>query len=76
MKGTLDNRLAALRALLGGSTNVARNWERTMTVIIPLLLALAFLSFALGAFGVTSRVNLVAAGLALWVLSALLSISR
>jgi hypothetical protein len=35
------------------------------------LLALAFLSFVLGAFGVPARVNLVAAGLALWVLTQL-----
>lgn len=32
------------------------------------LLALAFLLFVLATFGVTARVNLLAAGLAVWVL--------
>jgi len=43
-----------------------------MSAVTRLLLVLAFLSFALAAFGVTSRVNLIAAGLALWVLATLL----
>jgi|RhiMethySRZTD1v2_1073278.scaffolds.fasta_scaffold1423256_2 hypothetical protein len=33
------------------------------------LLILAFVLFAIAAFNTTSRVNLVAAGLAVWVLS-------
>jgi hypothetical protein len=37
-----------------------------------LLLLLAFLCFALASLGVASRFNLVAVGLALWVLSILL----
>jgi hypothetical protein len=36
-----------------------------------ILLILAFLLFAVAACGVQSRVNLTAAGLALWVLSAI-----
>lgn len=41
-----------------------------MTVQLFLLL-LAFLLFVLGAIGVTSRVNLVSAGLAVWVFAAI-----
>lgn len=37
-----------------------------------ILLAFAFVFFALAAFNVTARWNLVAAGLAFWVLSILL----
>lgn len=37
-----------------------------------LLLVMAFLLFVLGAIGIPSRVNLVAAGLACWVLTLLL----
>jgi hypothetical protein len=37
------------------------------------LLVLAFLSLVLAAFGVPSRINLVAAGLALWVLAVLIA---
>lgn len=40
--------------------------------IQALLLILACLLFILAAFGVSSRVNLVAAGLALWVASQLI----
>lgn len=36
-----------------------------------ILLLLAFISFVLGAIGVQSRVNLIACGLALWVLGLL-----
>lgn len=42
-----------------------------MISIHLILLVLAFLCFVLAAFGVPSRVNLTAAGLALWVLSIL-----
>jgi len=38
-----------------------------------MLLLVAFLCFAAATFGVTARVNLTAAGLALWMLSLLLS---
>jgi len=38
-----------------------------------LLLFIAFVCFVLAAFGVTSRVNLTAAGLALWTLSLLVA---
>lgn len=42
-------------------------------MLTTLLLLLAFISFVLAAFGASvSRVNLVALGLALWVLSILL----
>ena len=44
-----------------------------MTVINLLLLLVAFILFVLAAFGVGSRVNLVAAGLALWVLVPLIA---
>lgn len=37
-----------------------------------ILMFLAFLAFVLAAFGVVSRVNFVAAGLAFWVLTLLL----
>jgi len=45
--------------------------EGTMPSVKWVLLLLAFIAFALSAAGVTSRVNLVAAGLALWVLTLL-----
>lgn len=41
-------------------------------MLTTVLLALAFLCFALAAFGVGARVNLVAVGLALWVLTELI----
>lgn len=41
-------------------------------MITMLLLLLAFVCFVLAAFGVSSRVNLVAVGLALWVLTELI----
>jgi hypothetical protein len=37
-------------------------------VLTMLLLAVAFVLFVLATFGVTARVNLLAAGLAVWVL--------
>ena len=40
-----------------------------MASVHLLLLVVAFLLFALAAVGIPSRVNLTAAGLALWVLS-------
>jgi hypothetical protein len=40
-----------------------------------LLLALALLCFVLAAFGVAARVNLLAAGLALWVLVQFLALA-
>lgn len=40
-----------------------------MVVVHAALPAAAFVCFALGAAGVGSRVNLVAVGLALWVLT-------
>lgn len=43
-----------------------------MITVRLILLVLAFISLVLGAFGVASRVNLVAAGLALWVLAVLI----
>lgn len=45
-----------------------------MISLHTLLLALAFVCFFLAAFGVGSRINLVAFGLALWVLSLLLRV--
>jgi len=39
------------------------------------LLALAFVLFVLSAFGVASRVNLLALGLAVWVLVQLLALT-
>lgn len=41
-------------------------------MITMLLLLLAFVCFTLAAFGVSSRLNLVAVGLALWVLTELI----
>jgi hypothetical protein len=41
--------------------------EGPMPAVKWILQLLAFVSFTLAAFGVQSRVNLVAAGLALWV---------
>jgi hypothetical protein len=43
-----------------------------MLTVAALLLLLAALCFGAAAFGVSSRVNLVAAGLFLWVVSLLL----
>lgn len=44
-----------------------------MTITIAVILEfLAFLCFVAAAFGVQARVNLVAAGLALWILSLLI----
>lgn len=40
-----------------------------MVTLRLLLLIVAFICFLLGAIGVVSRVNLIAAGLALWVLT-------
>jgi hypothetical protein len=47
-----------------------------MHTAAALLLALALILFVLAAFGVSSRVNLLAAGLAFWVLSQLVAIWR
>jgi len=44
-----------------------------MITLRLLLLVLAFISFAIAAFGVPSRVNLIAVGLALWVLTLLIA---
>lgn len=44
--------------------------------LTTLLLVLAFICFILAAVGVSSRVNLVALGLALWVLTLLLGAPR
>jgi hypothetical protein len=49
------------------------NPEVAMLNIRFVLLVLAFLSLGAAAVGVPSRVNLVAAGLALWVLAVLIS---
>lgn len=43
-----------------------------MLTLRLVLLLLAFVAFVLAAFGVPSRVNLIAAGLAVWVLALLL----
>ena len=43
-----------------------------MTLIVTILLILALASFVIEAIGVESRVNLIALGLALWVLSVLI----
>lgn len=43
-----------------------------MLSLHALLLILAFVSFALAAIGVSSRVNLVALGLCFWVLTLLI----
>lgn len=40
-----------------------------MLILTVILLTLAFLCFAAATFGVSANVNLVAAGLAFWVLS-------
>jgi hypothetical protein len=42
-----------------------------MLTLVVILRVLAFLCFVLAAFGVPSKVNLTAAGLALWMLSLL-----
>lgn len=44
-----------------------------MIGIQAILLILAFVCFLLAAFGVTARINLTAAGLALWVASYLIA---
>ena len=44
-----------------------------MITLRLLLLVLAFVAFVCATFGVTSRVNLLAAGLALWMLSLLVT---
>lgn len=44
-----------------------------MITLRLLLLVLAFIAFVAATFGVTSRVNLIAAGLALWMLSLLVT---
>jgi len=43
-----------------------------MITVRLLLLVLAFISLVLAAFGVASRLNLIAVGLALWVLAVLI----
>jgi hypothetical protein len=43
-----------------------------MDAVTVILLILAFVCFALAAFNVTARVNLTAAGLALWILTVLI----
>jgi len=43
-----------------------------MVMLRLILLVLAFFSLVLGAAGVASRVNLVALGLALWVLAVII----
>jgi hypothetical protein len=47
-----------------------------VTVFYLILLVVAFVLFVLATFNVASRINLVAAGLALWVLVPLLQILR
>jgi hypothetical protein len=47
--------------------------SRLMNTIILILLVLAFSLFFLAAIGMTSRINLVAAGLAVWVLTEILA---
>lgn len=42
-------------------------------MMTTILLVLAFVAFVLAALGVASRVNLIAAGLALWVLTQIVS---
>lgn len=47
-----------------------RYWERERMLSVNLILLLAaFVCFLLAAFGVSSRINLIAVGLALWILS-------
>jgi len=46
-----------------------------MLTLRLVLLVLAFLAFISAAFGVPSRVNLVAIGLALWVLTLLVTVT-
>ena len=43
-----------------------------MVPLNTLLLALAFLCFVLAAIGISSRINLIGAGLALWLLTILI----
>ncbi len=43
-----------------------------MELLFLILLVVAFVCFGLAAFGVTDRVNLVALGLAAWVLTVLI----
>jgi len=43
-----------------------------MSIVILVLLIVAFICFVVAALGVTTRINLVAAGLACWVLTALI----
>ncbi len=47
-----------------------------MITIHLVILILAFVCFVLATFGVTVRVNLVALGLALWVLTLLIGAAR
>jgi len=44
-----------------------------MITVRLILVLLAFLAFTAATFGVSSRVNLLAAGLALWMLSVLIA---
>lgn len=44
-----------------------------MLTVHTILLVIAFILFLLAAFGIAARINLVAAGLAVWVLAALLA---
>lgn len=44
-------------------------------ILTMLLLAVAFVLFVLATFGVTARVNLLAAGLAVWVLVQFLALT-
>lgn len=57
--------LVAQRARVGGTMPAG---------LTMLMLALAFAFFTMAAFGVASRVNLLAAGLAFWVLVQLLAL--
>jgi hypothetical protein len=49
-----------------------RDYDQRMEIFLLLLLIAAALCFGLAAFGVSSRVNLLALGLLCWVLTALI----
>ena len=54
-----------------GVIPISGGYQPSMDVITMVLLIAAIVCFVLAAFGVGGRINLVAAGLACWALSAL-----
>jgi hypothetical protein len=62
-----------VRLVLGDCVDLTREIAMSGALTI-VLLTLAFVLFVLSTFGVTARVNLLAAGLAVWVLVQLLAL--